>query len=561
MSIVTRETKPKLLGSGLLFLGLILTLLQVEAADASLFNEVAAGLKTRLNTISHQTTFTAANSRFLVTTGLTQFYQKRAFQPAWTDDYGLLPYTDQLIDAIQNADREGLRPLDYGWPTIRRMLLEIEKHQKKGDLIQTELLVDLELILTNAFLTYASHLVYGRLDPVDFHPEWTDVARNRDFARELQDALDRDRLQAVLEELPLDRMEYRMLRQLLAVYRRIQDDGGWPVVREGPPLKMGERGPRVLDLRSRLKATGDLIDDVEGSADKNLFDVALKHSVKHFQAHHHLEVDGIAGPSTLQALRVPVEDRIRQIEVNLERWRWLPRNPGERHILVDIAAFRLDVVEFGKVVDSMRVIVGGPDFKTPVLNDVVTDVVINPYWYIPTAIVQNEILPKVRENPHYLKNMGMKVFQVLDGESWEINPETIDWNVHTNTSSELRFRQDPGPDNFLGRFKIILANPLDIYLHDTLSPDQFNASIRDFSHGCIRLQKPEELVEFLIKPIPDWDRNRIKSTVNSGSAIKIRLPKPLPVYLFYWTVRMDRNGLPIFQNDIYQLDNPINDRF
>ncbi|MCP4750552.1 MAG: L,D-transpeptidase family protein [Proteobacteria bacterium] len=532
-----------------------------DGAASSLFNEVDALLKKRLEANGNGRYFLVGEARVRLSARLPVFYQRRNYEPAWTDDYGLLPHTGELIAAIGNAPREGLRPTDYRFPQIERLLRIVRRNKTRQELVQPQLLVDLELLTTNAFLTYGYHLLYGKVNPKVFHSEWSVKRADYGLALVLQDALDRNRIAQALRDLPPIRQEYAWLRKALADYRRIAAKGGWSVVPEGPLLKEGDRDPRVPALRSRLAATGDTNAgkarrSVRPTADDR-FDSDLKRALRKFQKRHGLSPDGIAGPSTVAALAVPVEDRIRRIEVNMERWRWLPRNFEDRYIRVNIADYKLNIVNDGKPILTMRVIVGKPHRQTPVLNDRITDVVFNPNWYIPPTIVQNDILPRIRENPNYLREMNMKVFQSLDGESWEIDPNTIDWNKPENEEPPLQIRQDPGPDNFLGRFKFILSNRLDVYLHDTSFRERFNGSMRNLSSGCVRVEKPKKLADYLLKGYTDWDGEKTTAAIASGVPRKITLPDPFPVYILYWTAWVGRDQNVQFRTDIYELDEQI----
>ena len=538
---------------------LFTTGLYTSGSATSLFREVDVLLQQRLEIAEKKQTLSVGSANIRHLGQLSEFYQDRNYAPAWTDDFGLLPHTKYLIMAIKNARQEGLRPVDFWVPQISRILKIARQKKEKRDILQAPTLVHLEFLLTDAFLTYGSQLLYGKLDPNRFQPDWQVEAPDVDLTRTLQNALNQGRFGSVLRNLGPKGSGYLSLKNALAQYRRMARNGGWPEVPHGPSLKEGTRSPRVPALRKRLAVTGDFIVKTGNEfpeADDD-FDADLKQGVIAFQKRLGLPRDGIAGPSTLAALRIPVEDQIRRIEVNLERMRWLPRKFENQYLLVNITDYQLRALDNGNTVFNMRVIVGKPHRPTPILNDHLTAVVFNPNWYVPPTIFREDILPKVREKPDYLKELNMRVLQVQDNETWELDPSTIDWQNPWDKSPPLQIRQDPGPGNFLGRFKFILSNQLDIYLHDTSSKYQFNGSIRDLSSGCVRLEEPQLLANYLLKEESDWDEEKTMAALTAGAPRKVNLTNPYPVYIVYWTTWTDEDDLLQFRPDIYELDGPV----
>ena len=272
-----------------------------------------------------------------------------------------------------------------------------------------------------------------------------------------------------------------------------------------------------------------------------------------------LEADGILGPQTLRALNISAEQRVRQIVVNMERWRWLPRNLGDRYILVNIAGFNLDVVEGEAPVLSMRVVVGKTYRKTPVFSDNITYLVINPYWGVPDSIARKDILPKLKKESNFLRDLKIRVYDGLGGNSKEIDPNTIDWNVVSAAELSYRFKQDPGPQNALGKIKFMFPNRFNVYLHDTPSKELFGKARRDFSSGCIRVEKPDELVEYLLRNHPDWSPEKIRSTLANShlTTQTIKLSEPMNIHILYWTVWVAKDDRIYFSPDIYDRDTAL----
>jgi len=412
-------------------------------------------------------------------------------------------------------------------------------------------LLDLELLLTDAFLVYGFHLTMGRIHPETIDPEWQANRREADFAQVLQKALDSNRIEETLKSMVPPQPGYSRLRGALASYRDLAGEGGWPLVPEGPTMQKGHRGERVVALRRRLIATGDVTEPLNND---DMFDDDVEQAVRRFQDRHGLDVDGVVGKRTLAALNVPAEDRVRQIELNMERWRWLPQDLGMKYILINIANFELDVVEHGREVLKMRVVVGKDYRRTPVFSDTMTYLVLNPYWHVPQSIAIQDILPLIKKDCDYLMKHNMKVLQGWDLKGKEIDPQKIEWSEITAQNFNYRFRQEPGPHNALGRFKFMFPNAFNVYLHDTPGRELFGKSERTFSSGCIRIEKPIELAQYVLKDNPKWTRATLLAAIEMQREQAIPLPEPIPVHLLYLTAWLDQNGTVQFRRDIYGRD-------
>ena len=485
------------------------------------------------------------------------FYERRVYQPAWTDSQGPLPKAETLLNAIRRADHDGLRPGDYHLKKIEAILSELRQLpelRRKPNLHQ---IVDLDLLLTDAFLIYGSHLHSGRTDPEKIHPQWFANRREGDLALLLEDALRLNRIEGTLSALLPAHAGYKHLRDTLAIYRKFAEAGGWPIVPSGKKLQLSDRSERVILLRQRLAAEGFLTN--AGADDSTLFDSNLDQALKKFQIQNSLDADGILGTNTLQALNISTNQRVRQIVVNMERWRWLPQKLGDRYILVNIAGFDLNVVEQETLVLDMRVVVGKTYRKTPVFSDKITYLVINPYWGVPNIIAKKDILPKVKKDPEILINQKFRVFEGWGKNTREIDSRIIDWNTVTAANLKYRFKQDPGPQNALGRIKFMFPNKFDVYLHDTPAKELFVKARRDFSSGCIRIEKPVELAKYLLRNHPDWPPEKIRSTL-TGSDITVKtvkLSEPANIHILYWTVWVGKDGRIYFSPDVYDRDKSL----
>ncbi|MGW8369195.1 MAG: L,D-transpeptidase family protein [Gammaproteobacteria bacterium] len=344
--------------------------------------------------------------------------------------------------------------------------------------------------------------------------------------------------------------DYYLLVDRLATLRQIRDRGGWPGVDEGPALRFGDSDPRVAQIAARLSISGDLEPGFAGDE----FDEMLETAVERFQSRHGLTVDGVVGRASVAALNVPVQDRINQIIVNLERWRWLPESLGERYIIVNIAGFRLDVFENGHSIMDMRVVVGRPYRRTPVFSETIRYLELNPSWEVPMRIATQDKLPLIKADPSYITSQGFRLLRGWGADEQTIDPFSIDWSTVTARNFDYRLRQTPGPMNALGQVKFMFPNKFSVYLHDTPSRELFGEDVRAFSSGCIRLSQPIDLAELLLADDPSWSRAAIDRALADGRERNVTLPRPMPVHLLYWTVWVDQDGVLQFRDDIYGRD-------
>lgn len=485
------------------------------------------------------------------TAALLRFYADRDCRRAWSTTSDILPVAETLIHTLLHAEDAGLRPTDYHLRRILTLQEEIRKlPAAEPDLLARDL-TELDILLSDAFFLYAAHLTQGRVNPETIDPDWHIAGREKDLALLLQTALSRGHLEETLRELAPPHQGYRLLQETLAQMRAAAAAGGWPLVPWGPALREGDRGPRVEVLRRRLVATADLAGDFR---DGELFDAVLADAVRRFQKRHALETDAVAGKRTLAALNTPATLRARQIEANLERWRWLPRDLGRRHILVNIPDFLLTVVEDGAPVMEMRVIAGRQTRRTPFFTGAIASIILNPSWIVPEIILIEDKLPLILDNRDFLRDQHFRVFQVRNARWIEVNAGEIAWATLDPGRFPYRLRQDPGPWNALGRIKFQIPNKYDVYLHDTPSRELFASAERTFSSGCIRVEKALALAEYLLHADPTWTRERIEAAIQRGRTMTLSLAEPMTVYLLYWTSWVDQDGTLQFREDVYERD-------
>jgi murein L,D-transpeptidase YcbB/YkuD len=471
---------------------------------------------------------------------LQAFYRQRGYRPIWAIE-GAEARTSQLLEVLSAARREGLDPEPY-------RLSDLAELSQAGT---ASAQAELELRASAAVLRYVSEVRTGRLALHKVDPELFIHPGEVDRQAILEGVAAAPDIGWFLRNQAPSNPIYRRLRRVLAEYRDMAARGGWPPVAGGPSLKPGVADPRVASLRLRLMASGDL--SIESAAPE-VYDAGLVQAVERFQARHGLEADGVVGAKTLQSLNVPVEQRIEQILINMERWRWMPDDLGDRYILVNLAGFELDVVEDGSTALEMRVVVGKTYRRTPVFSGRMTYLDFNPYWTVTPSIARQDILPKIQANPAFLKTDGMRVFDGWGEDAREIDPSTVDWATVDGKALRFKFRQDPGPKNALGRVKFMFPNEFNVYLHDTPSRDLFQRTVRTFSSGCIRVERPLELAAYLLHDDPSWTRARIDGVIAAGKPMTVVLPSSIPVHLTYSTVWFGEGGTVHFRDDIYGRD-------
>jgi murein L,D-transpeptidase YcbB/YkuD len=486
------------------------------------------------------------------------FYAKRGYLPAWWIGGAPRPAAQRLLAVLDGLDADGLDPRLYPRQELRQLIAAAGSATRPAD--RAAAAASLETGLTYTFLVAAAHLAIGRIQP----RERVRVSElSAPPAVDLAAALDRalgpgEDVAGVLAGLAPPVAGYGRLRHALARYRDLAAKGGWPRVPPGPRLQPGDSGVRVAALAARLAASGELPAGA-AAAGAGSFDAALAAALTRFQETHGLASSSPAvDAATLADLNVPVADRIREIELNLERVRWTG-DPGSRYVLVNIPDFQLFVVEGGKVVLTMKVIVGKAHRQTPAFSDVMTEIVLNPPWHIPDSIAAGEIEPELERDPGYLRRKGYEIRRRDSGGAGGAAValgELSDGEVRQlgKHGSPFRLVQPPGADNALGRYKFVFPNHFDVYLHDTPSGRLFARSERDFSHGCIRLENPAALAAYVLDGDPQWPPQAVETALAAGRTVTIPLRRPLPVHILYRTAWVDPDGTLELRPDVYSHD-------
>lgn len=526
-------------------LSLVLALASMGPARAV----VSESLRDRLEASRQGFTIMTMGASFSIGESLRRWYEERAFQPAWFEGGLLGPHGRELLHVLQRADEHGLYRDDYHLATLADWRRRVAQG---GDAV-----ADLDLLLSHAALDFADHLLHGRLRPVDLFPDWQATPPELDLVKFLVTLheSDPDRVAELYAGLEPEDPRYGRLSILL---QRLRQTPPAQLPRlPGMTLRRGDRDATVSILRARLALQGLL--PAETPPDADLFDEAVDAAVRAFQKGHGLEPDGIVGPLTNRAVNTDAAERSQQVRANLERWRWLPRQLGERRVEVNIAGFSADVFENGHAVMNMRAIVGTRYHKSPMFSGRMTYLVLNPSWHVPPSIAVNEILPRLRRDPEYLERQDMRVLKGWGADRIVVDGAGMDWSRVSAKRFPYRFQQMPGEKNALGRIKFMFPNSYNVYMHDTPAQRLFLRTTRDFSHGCIRINKPLELALYLLRDDREWMPERVQATLAGGRETTVKLRHPLPVHLLYWTVWVDEQGTPQFRADHYDRDQRVID--
>lgn len=342
--------------------------------------------------------------------------------------------------------------------------------------------------------------------------------------------------------------QVQKLREHLIRYEEIKKKGGWPFISEKRHLQLGMTDPTVKTLKRYLLITGELSNKSVRLNDT--FDLALSNAVKEFQKKHSITNTGVVAKKTLHELNIPIENRIRQIQTNIDRWKSMPDTFDTKYILVNLPAGSFELIYKDSLKLNMKVIVGKIDRRTPLLKSEVTTIEFNPHWVVPPGVMEKDILPELMKDPAYLEEHEMRVYQ--NGN--EIDPKKIKWRLVDPKNCPYQIIQDPGVKNPMGRVKFIFPNSHFVYLHDTPFKNLFNASSISFSSGCIRLSNAMALAEMLLEDDLGWEKSVTESLAESESTVKIELRQAIKIYLTYFTAWVNADGKLYFAPDIYLLD-------
>ncbi len=478
------------------------------------------------------------NDEFFVNDSIKEFYIEREYTPAWSDPY----LREKFIILLKKAEEEGLYFKDYHGEKIEALETNLEsiniKEKSKYD-----------ILLTDAFFKFSTHLLNGKTDPHKIHGIF-DLPKNQaNLVALLRESIKENDLELALSKIRPTNEIYKQLISSLKVYKeKSENKEEFKRIEDGEMIKPNMQDPRLPKIKFRLMVLGYLKDIDPFTYDHSQ---PVQDAIKQLQLENGLLEDGIIGNSTIKLLNIDYIDRYNQILANLERWRWYPRELGDHYILINIANYHLEVVKDNKVVSDHKTMVGTNVRKTPIFSEEIKYIVFNPNWTIPPTIKTKDVIPGAKNSPDYLNRKNIDVYN-SNGEL--LNPSEIDWN--DNKVKSYIYRQKPGSSNPLGKVKIIYPNKHMIYLHDTPSKSLFARNSRAQSSGCIRVENAMELAEYLLSDQPKYTSEKINEIVKNGKLTEVKVNQRVKVYHLYWTAWIE-NGKPRFTEDIYNYDEKI----
>jgi len=485
---------------------------------------------------------------------LIEYYLVPDQRMLWVDENGLTERAKLVIAEIGKADDYGLNASDYTLPDAAGF--------NASDPKAREWLADAEVKVSYAVLDYTNDARGGRIEPLRLSKNLDPSLALPNPSEVLESIAIRSDPGAYLRSFQPDQPQFEALRQKLIELRGGKVEEAKPAVvtiPDGPVLKLGVEHEQVALLRKRL--------EISPGANETKFDEAVLEAVRQFQSSHGSVADGMVGAGTRRLLnggqrQEPVGSpaRIKQILVNMERWRWLPHDLGAFYVTVNIPEFTLRVVEEGTPIHTARVVVGKPDKQTPVISDEMEEVVFNPYWNVPNSIKMEEIAPYFGGGGGFFGGWDTSILQRhglrIRYGGRDVDPDAIDWSRNDLRNFDLV--QPPGPGNVLGRVKFVFPNKHDVYMHDTTQKHLFANVVRAESHGCMRVQNPERLAEVVLQHDKNWSPARVESTFDAGGDNHVALDQKIPVYLTYFTLRVNDDGSISTFNDLYGHDARMN---
>ncbi len=476
-----------------------------------------------------------------IVNNVNQYYKNRNFQYAWFNKDGMTQAVPNFQNQLQNYSID-FDDKSFKIPQLDTLITLI----KTNPSIKQNKLKNLELLLSTTFFKY-SDKVFGGITNNPYNLNWFIPRYKKNYPILLDSLVLSSKKEQVWEP---GNEYYLKLKEKLKYYRSIQENGGFPkiITSKKKVFKVTQSDSCLLKVKEYLVLTQDLKRN-----DKTIaFTDTLATAIIHFQRRTGLTEDGEIGPSTIAELNKPIDFRIKQIMINMERLRWFPDEIESDFLLINIPEFKLLVFENSKKNWDIKVVVGKAATRTSIFKGNISQIILNPYWNVPKSIIRNEMLPDLKRNPNYLSKNN---FEVLSGNKI-IDPSNINWNNYKK-NIPFAIRQKPGNSNALGKIKFVFPNNYSIYLHDTPSKNLFDEPKRAFSHGCIRAQEPKKLALYLLRKDKNWNEEKIDSILLKNKTFNIALQPNMPIYIVYFTAWVNSAGELNFRNDIYNLDKQL----
>lgn len=487
---------------------------------------------------------------------LRKFYEQLYFVPVWTQENDISNFTKQLLKQIDSDKTleatSNIRLNAFG-------VLSKANTQYKSMTLDQKIAFEFEI--ANLYKNYIDHLLNGNInwsafkgmlvnprDENEINGGWVTYPSKFNLYNIMQDALVNGSLADTLDRASPKGFNYEAMNNELIKYLEIKQKGGWKIISAKGVIKPGQTSKFVPLIRERLDATGEL--GSCGNSDSTLYDACLQKAIMKFQKNNGIHPSGTIDDRTFKALGESVDKRISKIRLNMDRMKWLNHRFESRSIMINIPDFKLTFIENGKVKKEMKVITGSKNHRTPIFSNRVSNIVLNPYWNVPQSIIQKEMIPKLLRNPGAMGGQGIEVYQ---GGS-KINPASVNWNQYRGGNVPFRFAQPPGNRNALGKIKFLFPNNFAVYMHDTPTKNLFNKDVRAFSHGCIRLSEPMELLKVFASFDGAVNLAHANKVLKGNSETNIALKNSVPVDIVYLTCWMDQDGELQFREDVYGYD-------
>jgi len=493
---------------------------------------------------------------------LRKAYKELLFSPVWMRERSLSPAAKELFEYIRSDNTLNKNGKLYKDSAILERMAE-NMYQTGGNIYAK---VSLEFKISQLYKGYTDYAYFGSINwgafnarisnlmVNDVSTEWVLHRPEVYPAKMLGNAALGISLKKQLGKAVPKAYHYKELQKELKRYMTIREDGGWEQVLIFEKLKPGRHSEGVYSLRDRLRVTGDYISCDESDED-NYYDQCLQKAVKHFQVRTGLKQDGVVGGVTLKELNKSIDDRITTIRLNLDRLKWLNERASRRHVIINIPDFQLYFEEDGKLIQTMGVITGKPKHPTPIFSDMVEIIVLNPYWNVPKSIIQKEMIPKLLRNPNAMVKQGIEIRAGWGKNAEKVSGGSVDWSQYRYSKTmPYRFAQLPGYKNALGKVKFLFPNKFSVYMHDTPTKHLFKKNRRAFSHGCIRLEKPRELLRTFSTFNDNIDFDKSQKVLKGKKNSYLKLQEKVPVDVVYLTAWVDYDGKLQFRNDVYKYD-------
>ncbi len=493
---------------------------------------------------------------------LREAYKELLFTPVWMRENSLSPAAKELFEYISNDNTLNKNGKMYKDSSILQKMAE-NMYSSGGNIYAK---VSLEFKISQLYKGYTDYAYFGSINwgafnarisnlmVNDVSTEWVLHRPEVYPAKMLGNAALGVSLKKQLEKAVPKAYRYKALQKALKKYLDIRANGGWEQVLLFKKLNPGKHSEGVHSLRKRLRVTADYT-SCDESDESNLYDQCLQKAVKHFQVRTGLKEDAVVGAGTLKELNKSVDERITTIRLNLDRLKWLNERGSKRHVIINIPDFQLYFESDGKLIQTMRVITGTPKHPTPIFSDTVEMIVLNPYWNIPKSIIQKEMIPKLMRNSNAMAKQGIEIRAGWGKDAAKVSGGSVNWSQYRYSKNmPYRFAQLPGYKNALGKVKFLFPNKFSVYMHDTPTKHLFKKNKRAFSHGCIRLQQPRELLRTFSTFNDNIDFDKSQEVLKGKKNSYIKLKEKVPVDVVYLTAWIDYDGKLQFRNDVYKYD-------